>query len=345
MLFLPEASGPSDPVAATIERRPGSVRRTSSIDTARPDGFRGDLVVTARARDIRTASDATSVVINQVDLSLRVDSSNWQVLSIASSPTLPGLDSWSGARSDPVSGPGSMRRAPASARPAPCSICCWTTCRGPPWSRVTRPQRSGALDRPPAGRGRCRDTSGLARMLASQDDLCAGWAHDATLMVTVRSTGEIPVSTGPPAPSLERHDDPLAWHDLPPLPPHAMRRRRRLDVVGPGGPGEAHRFDAHFRDSHMDQDGAEWVVHEYSAAGGFDPVAGLVLDISAEAHVLPWMECPGAVASAERLSGMPIAELRTRVRREFTGTSTCTHLNDTLRSLGDLEVLVGQLSD
>ena len=61
--------------------------------------------------------------------------------------------------------------------------------------------------------------------------------------------------------------------------------------------------------------------------------------------MLPWMECPGAVASAERLSGMPIAELRTRVRREFTGTSTCTHLNDTLRSLGDLEVLVGQLSD
>jgi hypothetical protein len=182
-------------------------------------------------------------------------------------------------------------------------------------------------------------------MMASQDDLCAGWAHEGTLMVTVRSTGEIPVSTGPPAPSLERSDDPLAWHPMPPLPPHAMRRRRRLDVVRPDGSGEPHRFDAHFRDSHMDQDGAEWVVHEYSATGAFDVVGGRVLDIGAEARVLPWMECPGAVASAERLSGMPIAELRTRVRREFTGTSTCTHLNDTLRSLGDLEVLVGQMSN
>jgi hypothetical protein len=124
-----------------------------------------------------------------------------------------------------------------------------------------------------------------------------------------------------------------------------MRRRRRLDVVGPVVSGEPDRFDAHFRDSHMDQDGMEWVVHEYSAAGAFDVAAGRVLDVGAQAHVLPWMECPGAVASAERLSGMPIAELRTRVRREFTGTSTCTHLNDTLRSLGDLEVLVGQMSD
>jgi hypothetical protein len=94
----------------------------------------------------------------------------------------------------------------------------------------------------------------------------------------------------------------------------------------------------------MDRDGAEWVVHEYSATGAFDLVGGRVLDIEAEAHVLPWMECPGAVGSAERLSGMPIAEVRTRVRREFTGSSTCTHLNDTLRSLGDLGVLVGQMS-
>ena len=182
-------------------------------------------------------------------------------------------------------------------------------------------------------------------MMTSQEDLCAGWAHEATLMVTVRSSGEIPVSTGPSAPILERDDDPLAWHAMPPLPPHAMRRRRRLDVLGPSEPGEPDRFDAHFRDSHMDQDGTEWVVHEYSVAGGFDIVGGRVLDIGAVAHVLPWMECPGAVASAERLSGMSIAELRTRVRREFTGTSTCTHLNDTLRSLGDLEALVGQMSD
>ncbi|HEX3979817.1 MAG TPA: hypothetical protein VHW93_01260, partial [Acidimicrobiales bacterium] len=92
MLFLPEAAGPSHPVSATIDRRFGSVRRTSTIDTARPDGFQGDLVITATARDLRTASNGASVVIDQVDLSLRVDGSSRRVLSIASSPTQPGLE-------------------------------------------------------------------------------------------------------------------------------------------------------------------------------------------------------------------------------------------------------------
>jgi hypothetical protein len=344
MLFLPEAGGPSDPVPATIDRRPGSVRRTSTIDTARPDGFRGDLVMTARGRDLRTASDGTSVVINQVDLSLRVDGSNRQVLSIASSPPLPGLDQLVGC---PV-GPGFRSRlkgaCPGEGEAGTLLHLLLDDLPGAALVSGYSAQRAGALDQPRRRpEGDVGSPSGLARMMASQDDLCAGWAHEGTLMVTVRSTGEIPVSTGPPAPSLDRLDDPLAWHEMPALPPHAMRRRRRLDVVSPTGSGEAHRFDAHFRDSHMDQDGAEWVVHEYSAAGAFDVVGGRVLDVGARAHVLPWMECPGAVASAERLSGMPIAELRTRVRREFTGTSTCTHLNDTLRSLGDLEVLVAQL--
>ncbi len=346
MLFLPEAGGPSEPVPATIDRRPGSVRRTSTIDTARPDGFGGALVMTARARDLRTPTDATSVVIDQVDLLLRVDGSNRQVLSITSSPALPGLDQLVGC---PV-GPGFRSRVnqacPGEREAGTLFHLLLDDLPGAALVSGYSAQRAGVLDQPrPRPEGDVGSTSGLARLMASQDDICAGWVHDGTMMVTVRSTGEIPVSTGPPAPSLERHDDLLAWHEMPPLPPHAMRRRRRLDVVGPVGSGEAHRFDAHFRDSHMDQDGAEWVVHEYSATGAFDIDGGRVLDIGAEAHVLPWMECPGAVASAQRLSGMPIAELRTRVRQEFTGSSTCTHLNDTLRSLGDLEVLVGQIAD
>jgi len=346
MLFVPEAGGPSESVPATIDRRPDSVRRTSSIDTARPDGFRGELVMTARARDLRTAADATSVVINQVDLWLRLDGSSRQILSIGSSPVLPGLDQLVGC---PV-GPGFRARVneacPGEREAGSLLHLLLDDLPGAALVSGYSAQRAGALD-PPRRRpeGDVESTSGLAQLMESQSDLCAGWANEGTLMVTVRSSGEIPVSTGPPAPSLERRDDPLAWHQMAPLPPHAMRRRRRLDVVGPGGPGEAHRFDAHFRDSHMDQDGAEWVVHEYSATGAFDIDRGRVINVGAEAHVLPWMECPGAVASAERLSGMSISELRTRVRREFTGNSTCTHLNDTLRSLGDLEVLVQQMSD
>jgi hypothetical protein len=304
--------------------------------------------MTARGRDLRTTSHATAVVINQVDLSLRVDGSNRQVLSIASSPFLPGLDQLIGC---PV-GPGFRSRVneacPGEREAGSLLHLLLDDLPGAALVSGYSAQRAGALDQPrpePPPKSTVGGTSGLARMMASQDDLCAGWAHEGTLMVTVRSTGEIPVSTGPAAPSLERDDDPLAWHAVPPLPPHAMRRRRRLDVMEPDGSEEAHRFDAHFRDSHVDQDGEEWVVHEYSATGAFDILGSRVLDVAAEAHVLPWMECPGALTSAERLSGMPIAELRIRVRREFTGTSSCTHLNDTLRALGDLEILAVQMSD
>ncbi len=300
----------------------------------------------ARARDLRTDSDATSVVIDQVDLSLRIDGSNRQILSIDASPAHPGLDQLIGC---PV-GPGFRSRVneacPGEREAGSLLHLLLDDLPGAALVSGYSAQRAGALD-PPRRQpvGDVGGTSGLARMMASQDDLCAGWAHEGTLMVTIRSTGQIPVSTGPPAPTLEREDDLLAWHTMPPLPPHAMRRRRRLDVMGPADSEETRPFDAHFRDSHMDGDAAEWVVHEYSVTGSLDVAGSRVLDIRAEAQVLPWMECPGAVASAERLSGMAVPEVRARVRREFNGTSTCTHLNDTLRSLSDLEVLVGQLSD
>jgi hypothetical protein len=67
--------------------------------------------------------------------------------------------------------------------------------------------------------------------------------------------------------------------------------------------------------------------------------------MTAQARVLPWMECPQAVASASRVAGMAIGELRGRVRRELVGVSTCTHLNDTLRSLDDVAVLIPVLGD
>jgi hypothetical protein len=196
-------------------------------------------------------------------------------------------------------------------------------------------QRAGAFDELPRERVKDLSTEFLAR-----DDLCAGWAHDATMMVSVRATGDIPVPIGPPAPVLEADDDPWSWHAMAPMTAHGMRRRRRLDVLPPLASGGEHRLDVHFRDSHVDENGAESVVHEYSVTGTVDGDSGQVVDVAAQAHVLPWIECPGAVGSAHRLAGMPLTELRPWVRRELTGVSTCTHLNDTLRSLADVTVLL-----
>ena len=74
------------------------------------------------------------------------------------------------------------------------------------------------------------------------------------------------------------------------------------------------------------------------------PTTRTLTTIAATANVLPWQECPGAVASATRLAGLPITDLRRVVRRELTGTSTCTHLNDVLRLLADVEVLFDELA-
>src|ERR1700720_543268 len=50
--------------------------------------------------------------------------------------------------------------------------------------------------------------------------------------------------------------------------------------------------------------------------------------IRSEPRVLPYPECPWAADSARRLEGMNVADLPALVKEQFTGTSTCTHLND-----------------
>jgi hypothetical protein len=179
------------------------------------------------------------------------------------------------------------------------------------------------------------------RSRALKADICAGWASDATMMQEIQRSGRIPTPVGPPAPRLACADDPDAWHPVDALASGAMRRLRRIDVV----PGAPLAIDAMFRDTHVDPyDGLETVVHEYSLEARVDPESLVVLACEATARVLPWSECPRAAASAGRLVGRSVGELRRFVRRELVGTTTCTHLNDLLRSLADIAPLVRQMN-
>ena len=101
--------------------------------------------------------------------------------------------------------------------------------------------------------------------------------------------------------------------------------------------------DVLFRDSHVSADGVETIVHEYTVRAEIDPAGLRVARVDAEAHVLPWFECEAAVPSAGRIVGRSVQELRPMVRAELTGPSTCTHLNDTLRSLADVAALAARL--
>ncbi|MEV5548281.1 DUF2889 domain-containing protein [Streptomyces sp. NPDC052309] len=114
-----------------------------------------------------------------------------------------------------------------------------------------------------------------------------------------------------------------------------MRRQRCLDVL----PGEVISAESLFRDSHLAADGCATVIHEYEVRARLAPETWRVLDAVATPRVLPWPECPAAAGSAGRLVGRDLREVCQEVRTDFRGSSTCTHLNDQLRSLGDVVAL------
>ena len=162
-------------------------------------------------------------------------------------------------------------------------------------------------------------------------DICAGWAEGGTLLAGLTDEGP-PLVIGPAAAPLSPPADPLAWHATAPLPAHATRRARRLDLWEDGG---AIHLEAYFRDSHVDADERETVVHEYGVRAALDPAEGRFLWCRAVPGTLPYPECPDAAHSAAGVVGVRADDLTALVREKFVGPTTCTHLNDTFRCLDD----------
>ena len=167
-----------------------------------------------------------------------------------------------------------------------------------------------------------------------KEDICSGWRRDGTMMVSLRSGHGFPAPVGPPAPDLST-TDPVGWHHIDELPPNSMRRRRLIDVVA-GDPLTVH---AMFRDTHTGPDGVERVLHEYTVEATRASLDPTDPHVSRHTPVLPWAECPEAALAPTRLEGRLAGELRSFVLRELRGTSTCTHLNDLLRSLAEIAPL------
>ena len=120
------------------------------------------------------------------------------------------------------------------------------------------------------------------------------------------------------------------------LPPTGMRRLRMLDIRL----GDRIELWAMLRDSHLDDDNVETSVHEYELKAAVAADTMTIEEIEATPHVLPWIECPMAAASAPRLVGQSLSDVASLVRGEFTGVSTCTHLNTLMAGMADAEQLV-----
>ena len=144
------------------------------------------------------------------------------------------------------------------------------------------------------------------------------------------AVGHVPITLGPEASSLARPDDPLAWHDPPgPIPPHGMRRRRRIDVVPPPTRRGLLHVDAMFRDSYVTAAGVETIVHEYTFTADVDPVTREVLQLEATPRALPFAQCPEAGGKRNAWSAgasttcAPGSEPSSRDRRRAPTSTTC----------------------
>jgi hypothetical protein len=313
--------GTQAPILGTPPRAAGSIRRTSTIDTWRPDGVDGPVHLRARARDLATGADGAPEVLGEA--ALDVVATDDLVVTLLSTPAVPSLDALLGT---------SLRRGfrARAAAAAPHEFA------GRTLTGLLLDDLVGAFLVNGYGGTRMPgyEPPDIGTAMARQQDICAGWRAGGTIMVEIDRGRPPPDVAGPPAQDLTRPDDPWSWHELGPLAAHHMRRARRIDVL----PGRPAPVDAYFRDSHVNHDGFHSSIHEYSVHAHVQD--GLFTDIEAIPHALPWVECPSAIRSAPALAGTPVADLRARVRADFVGVGTCTHLNDMLRSLEDLHVLV-----
>lgn len=318
------------------------MRRTSTVDLTRPDGLLGPLVVVGAGRDLLTPTAGEPAVLATASTEVVVDFLDGRrIRSVTADPAPIGLDGLVG-----LSTGSGFRRALAAALPdlaAGGGLVHLLLDELTPGTLVsgTAFLRAGSIELA-AG----TPAPGPRRRQAPVD-ICAGWAADGAMVAAIAETGTPFLAPGPTAPSLDRDDDPDAWHEVGPLPPGSVRRRRLIDVgpsaaaePGPAGTGRGDlSIVVRYRDTFGEDDGTESVIHEYGVLATVDPASWILTGAVAEPGPLPAPECPSAAASAGRLVGRRVAELRALVRDEFTGPSTCTHLNDVFRSLADVDHL------
>jgi hypothetical protein len=331
---LTDRQGPKEPYGLTAPRIPGSVRRTTTLDGLHPDGPGHPSHLVLRARDLRTELDGTATPLGHVEVRMRVDAAAG-VLEVEADPFEARLQGLLGA--NPFLG---WRRTVDELLPdhreassllylVLDAVSAWFGLSSFGLAGAPRPEGVYPAGPPP---GRKMD-------LSTRADICAGWQTDGTLLQLMGAGLSGAEFLRPPAPDLQPVDDPLAWHDIDPLPPFAARRRRRVDLIG----GNPLTIDAMFRDTSVDPDGTEGVLHEYTVTASLDPETLQFLDADAVPRSLPFLECPQAAVSARQLVTLNPRDLRRGVGKEMRGVTTCTHLNELYRTFADVGALARQL--
>ncbi len=315
-------------------RRPGSIRRTSSIDTSWPDGRAGNMSMVGRARDAVTPPGGGAPVICAEDEFRARLQWDRTIVEIEATPSRDAIHELVGAR-----GGGYLRQAvddrlPDERRAATPlhllldDISGASLVAGWAWSRwTTEWQRSLATAAPMASRPARRSMEGI----------CAGFRPGSSALNSDGTSS--PNQSFTDVVDLRSPDDADGWHMFTIQEGVAMRRARRIDVWV----DDLIWIDSAFQDSATNPQGGRTAVHEYRLTATADPITLRLLTVEAEPRVLPYPECPAAAANAPRMVGTPLSELRSKVLQTLSGTAGCTHLNDALRALAEAPALVARL--
>lgn len=319
-------------------RQPDSVRRTCTIDVSWPSGQMADRLFIGRVRDYRTPADGgAGTVLDAAEFRAHL-AEDKTITAIEADPAPPRLGTLVGVRGGnhlrlfiKETMPELIEQAAPIYLPlddisgtALVSAFAWSQFHEN-WAELLR-QRVGSEE--------------FERMMESRIDICWGLKRG--------NSGVAP--GGPPnnpaeadAGDVRNPADPHGWHELPENEGPGFRRARRIDVTRDEAAGVIH-IEAAFQDSARRRTAGRVAIHEYSIGATADLAAGTLLSLEPRPHILPFGECPGAIANAQRLVGTPIGELRDAVIAHLRGTAGCTHLNDALRSLAEVPKLASYLA-
>jgi hypothetical protein len=183
---------------------------------------------------------------------------------------------------------------------------------------------------------KARATAGRGGVM---EGICTGFAPGSSALKP-DGTSESKNQNNSPVVSLVNPDDPIGWHPLGEQEGVGMRRARRLDLWREG---DLLMVEIGFQDSATSPAGGRVAIHEYEVSATVDVATLTLRTLKPDPRILPFPECPGAVANAGRMVGKPVAGFRTEVLETLPGTLGCTHLNDVLRSMGDIPALMRAL--
>lgn len=333
---LPVADrAPHNPIGHSPPRRPGSIRRTMTIDIDWPDANPLAARFQGRARDIFTPLDGGDAVEIAADEIVGRFADRRTIGEIASLPPRADVASLAGERAGSnlrTAIDRAMHREKTQGVPlylllddlaGASLVCMWGWARrNPDYMQQQIQQNAEQFS------------------VASMEGVCIGFRPGSHALDHRPGQGAPNSAHVLPLPNPA---DPQGWHAFPPAGEGAgFRRARLIDIWQDNG---VIYVESVFQDSaSLPGTPMREAIHEYRLSATADAATGTLLTLEATPGTLPHAECPAAMVNMAVVLGSPMDELRETVLDRLKRTAGCTHLNDMIRSLAEAPVLAVKLA-